>query len=184
MAVLSLLAISLATASGAFPSSGLANKNDFKVQNASASLSNTISTIDVSGKIDAGLTDTGYRLKVQPIFTVTQDCVSTANPAVHQTVNASFNRFDTAQVVSSTTLDRRGNHDDFTIHVTFTTPTDGSGFFSRCPTGFLPVTLGQTVPQFNVIGASIVVYPSLGLITSPPPTKQGDPLLFSETFRL
>jgi hypothetical protein len=184
IAVIGAAAISFAAASSALakPAGGLANKSDFKVEVATADINQGTSTIMASGRLDSGLFADGYRIRVQPTFSATQDCVSTTDPTVHQTVASGFNRFATEVHIGAVTFTRQGSHYDWSAEVSFTNPTDGGGFYNWCPSGFLPANFGITAPQFTVTGAAIELYPSRGLVTSPPVTNQGDLLLFSTTF--
>jgi hypothetical protein len=191
LVAIAVAAISLAGAPSALanPNDGLANRNDFRVRTLVANINNATSTIDAAGWLDRGLVAGGYLIKVRPTFFVSQVCVSTADPSVRVTVASSFDAF-TQEVhisVQQPSLAQNGSHLDWAAHVAFPNPVDppgAPGYYNRCPSGYQPVNIGTTNPQFTVTGASISLYPSFLLFTSPPPVKNGDLLLFFMTFPL
>jgi hypothetical protein len=189
LVAIAVVAISLAAGPTALanPTDGLANRNDFRVRTLVANVNNGTSTIDAAGWLDRGLVANGYLIKVRPTFFVTQLCVNTADPTVRVTVATSFNAF-TPEVhisVQQPSLTQVGVHLDWSTHVSFPNPVDppgAEGYYNRCLSGYQPVNIGTTNPQFTVMSAQIDIWPSFNLITSPPPVKNGGLMLFDAVF--
>jgi hypothetical protein len=189
LVVVAVVAMSLASAPNALanPTDGLANQNDFRVRSLIANVDNGTSTIDAAGWLDRGLVANGYLIKVRPTFFVTQLCVNTAVPTERVTVATSFNAFTPELHISvqQPSLAQLGVHLAWSTHVSFSNPVDppgAEGFYNRCPSGYEPVNIGTTDPQFTVMSAQIDIWPSFNLITSPPPVKNGGLMLFDAVF--
>jgi hypothetical protein len=185
LVAIAVVAISLAAGPSALanPTDGLANQNDFRVRTFVADINNATSTIDAAGWLDRGLVASGYLIKVRPTFFASQLCVNTADPTVRVTVAVSFNAFaqEVRINVQQPSLAQVGAHLDWATHVSFSNPVDppgAVGYYNRCPTGYQPVNIGTTSPQFTVTSAQIDIYPSFNLVTSPPPVKNGGLMLF------
>jgi hypothetical protein len=189
LVVIAVVALSVAAAPTALanPNDGLANPGDFRVRALVADINNGTSTIDAAGWLDRRLVAGGNLIKVRPTFFVSQVCVSTADPSVRVTVASSFDAF-TQEVhitVQQPSVAQLGTNLSWAVHVAFTNPADPAGavgYYNRCPTGYQPVNIGTTNPQFTVTGAQISIYPSYNLISSPPPVTSGPPLLFFMVF--
>jgi hypothetical protein len=171
-----------ATAHGANPT--LVNRNDFRVRTVAAVISSGTSTIEVSGTMARDLAADGWLVKLRPVVDVEQVCRNVLDPATTTTVRGSFSAFspEVSMTVNQPVLTDNGGQLAWSAHVAFVNPTDPvPGFYNICPAGYAPVPTASGLP-FTVVGAGLSLWPSLGLTTSPPPTKQGVELFFSYTF--
>lgn len=164
---------------GANPGHEFASNGDFRAAG-TVDVNDATSTILLHGTLARYLVEGDYLVKVRVQFDVEQQCVAADGSGTPRTATGSFNSFSFEVVtnVSQPSLADHGNRLPWTAEVSFTNPLNAvPGFYDFCPEGFVPVDLPSTAPVFHVTGATVNVWPSFQLASSPPSTKHEQLLL-------